>query len=145
MTSREYLSANHGVSSMSGTRNNWVSSRRQRGMTTLGLVILVAFVGLFVFAGIRLTPVFLNYMKIVGVMNGVHEEFDGQKPSRSAIRTSIARRFGVESVGEITHKDVTITQTEAGWEVAAVYDHTTPFIANVSFTVHFDKTVLVRR
>ena len=40
-------------------------------MTTLGLIILVSFVGLFAFAGIRLAPVYLNYMKIVGVVDGV--------------------------------------------------------------------------
>ena len=31
--------------------------RREGGMTTLGMIILVAFLGLFAFAGIRLTPV----------------------------------------------------------------------------------------
>jgi hypothetical protein len=53
------------------------SSRRQAGMTTMGLIILVLFVGIFAFAGIRLTPVYLNYMKVLGVVNGVVEEFDG--------------------------------------------------------------------
>ena len=65
-------------------------------MTTLGLIILVAFVGLFAFAGLRLTPVYLNYMKVLGVINGVQEEFDGTNPSRSAIRSSISRRFDSE-------------------------------------------------
>jgi hypothetical protein len=119
--------------------------RRERGMTTLGLVILVAFVGLFAFAGIRLTPVYLNYMKVLGVINGVHEEFDGANPSRNAIRSSIARRFDVESVNEITAREVTVTSVDGGFEVRAKYDHSAPFIANVSFSVEFDKAVLVRR
>ena len=62
------------------------SAKRQAGITTLGMIILVIFVGLFAFAGIRLTPVYLKYLKVVGVVNGVQEEFDGQRPSRSAIR-----------------------------------------------------------
>jgi hypothetical protein len=119
--------------------------RRQEGMTTLGLIILVAFVGLFAFAGLRLTPVYLNYMKVQGVLNGVHEEFDGTNPSRSAIRSSISRRFDVESVSEITANEVTVTSTEKGYEVRAKYTHVAPFIANVSFSVQFDKAVLVRR
>ena len=41
----------------------WRNKRQQAGMTTLGLIILVVFVGLFAFAGIRLTPVYLNYVK----------------------------------------------------------------------------------
>ena len=119
--------------------------RRERGMTTLGLIILVAFVGLFAFAGIRLTPVYLNYMKVLGVINGVHEEFDGANPSRNAIRSSIARRFDVESVSEITAREVTVTSVDGGFEVRAQYNHMAPFIANVSFSVEFDKAVLVRR
>ncbi len=119
--------------------------RRERGMTTLGLIILVAFIGLFAFAGIRLTPVYLNYMKVLGVINGVHEEFDGANPSRNAIRSSIARRFDVESVSEITAREVTVTSVDGGFEVRAKYNHMAPFIANVSFSVEFDKAVLVRR
>jgi len=121
------------------------SRRHQAGMTTLGLIILVAFVGMFAFAGIRLTPVYLNYMKVVGVVEGVVTEFDGQKPTRQAMRTSISRRFDVESVSVITAREVTVTAVDGGFEVSAVYDHTSPFIGNISFTVHFDKTELVRR
>ncbi len=114
-------------------------------MTTIGLIVLVAFVGLFAFAGIRLTPVYLNYTKVLGVINGVQEEFDGTNPSRSAIRNSISRRFDVESVGEISARDITVTSVDGGFEVRANYEHVTPFIANVSFSVEFDKSVLVRR
>ena len=119
--------------------------RRESGMTTLGLIILVAFVGLFAFAGIRLTPVYLNYMKVLGVINGVQEEFDGANPSRSAIRSSITRRFDDESVGQITAREVSVTSVDGGFEVRAKYNHVAPFIANVSFSVEFDKAVLVGR
>ena len=119
--------------------------RRQQGITTVGLIILVAFIGLFAFAFMRLTPIYLNYMKVIGVVDGVYEEFDGQNPSRAEIRTSIRRRFGVESVDEIDFRDVTVTSVDGGFEVAATYEHTAPFIANVYFTVKFDKRVVVRR
>ena len=119
--------------------------RRQAGMTTLGLIILVLFVGLFAFAGIRLTPIYLNYMKIVGVVDGVTQEFDGQGATRAAVRTSISRRFDIESVGVITAKDVKVTTVDGGLEVAATYSHKSPFIANVSFVVDFDKRMLIRR
>ena len=121
------------------------SRRQQRGATTLGIIILVAFIGLFAFGAIRLTPVYLNYMKVVGVVDGVVEEFDGQNASRSAIAKSMSRRFDVDSVSVISARDVKITQVDGGWEVAAVYDHSTPFIGNIGFIVHFNKTRIVRR
>lgn len=119
--------------------------KRQAGITTLGLVILASFVGLFAFAGIRLTPVYLNYMKVVGVVDGVRNEFDGTGASRAQIRSSISRRFDIESVSIITAKDVKVVKVDGGHEVAAMYSHKAPFIANVSFVVDFDKRVLVRR
>ena len=120
-------------------------ARRQNGATLLGYIILVLFVGVFIFGVLRLAPVYLNYIKVVGVVDGVFDEYDGQAPTRAAIRSSISRRFDVESVSIITFRDVTVTAVDSGFEVAAVYDHPAPFIGNISFSVHFDKTRVVRR
>ncbi len=121
------------------------SKRRQAGMTMLGTIILVSFLGIFAFAGIRLTPVYLNYMKVAGVITGVHKEFDGGNATRASIRSSISRRFDIESVGEITARDVKVTKVDGGHEVAITYSHKAQFMGNVHFLVDFDKRVVVRR
>jgi hypothetical protein len=118
---------------------------REDGMTAIGIIILVIFVGLFAFGGLRLTPVYLNYMKVAGVLDGVYKEFDSQNPSRAVIRRSIQRRFDVESVSIITSRDIKVTADSGGFLVEAVYDHTVPFIGNIFFTVKFDERVTIRR
>ena len=118
---------------------------RQRGMTTMGMVILVAFIGIFAFAAIRLLPVYLNYMKVASVVSGVVQEFDGAGASSNMIRRSISNRFDIEMVSQIRAKDITVTKVDVGYEVAAVYSHKAPFIANISFVVDFDERGLVRR
>ena len=119
--------------------------RRQQGMTTMGVVILVAFLGIFAFAAIRLVPVYLNYMKVASVVSGVVQEFDGAGATSNMIRRSISNRFDIEMVSEIQSSDVTVTKVSGGYEVAAVYSHKAPFIANISFVVDFDERGLVRR
>ncbi|MCH8306884.1 MAG: DUF4845 domain-containing protein [Proteobacteria bacterium] len=118
---------------------------RQGGITTVGFLILAVFIGLFGFAAMRLSPVYLNYIKVAGVLDGVFKEFDSQRPSRAAIQKSIRRRFDVESVSVITARDIKVTSESGGFRIEAVYDHVAPFLGNVSFSVHFDKKVLVRR
>jgi hypothetical protein len=120
-------------------------TRRQAGMTTLGIAILVGFIGIFVFAGMRLMPVYLNYMKVASVVSGVQKEFDGTNATRTSIRKSISSRFDIESVGEIIAKDVKVSKVGGGHEVIATYSHKAPFIANISFVVDFDKRALIRR
>ena len=130
---------------MNGRNSGFLNRRRQAGMTTLGIVFLLTFVGIFAFGFLRLTPVYLNYFKIVGVVDGVQKEFDGQGPTSSGVKRSIRRRFDVESVGVIKASDVKVTSVDGGLEISAVYEHTAPFIANIYFTVKFDKTVIIRR
>lgn len=118
---------------------------RQAGMTTLGLIILVTFVGLFAFGFIRLTPVYLNYFKVANVVEGARKEFDGKGASMGAIRNYVQRRFDIESVSQITARDIKVVAVDGGFEVRAEYSHKAPFIANVSFVVDFDKRAKVRR
>jgi len=122
-----------------------VMRRQQRGMTTLGLIILVCFLGLFAFGFIRLTPVYLNYFKVVGVVNGAVEEYDGKGASAGVIRQYVQRRFDIESVSELRSRDVSVKAVDGGFEVSAQYSHKVPFIANISFVVDFDKRATVRR
>lgn len=126
-------------------RSRAAASDRQAGITTIGFLILAVFIGLFAFAFIRLTPVYLNYLKVAGVLEGVHKEFDGQGASLGALRESISRRFSVESVSQVTARDIKVTPNGSGYLVEAIYDQSAPFVGNISFTVHFDKKVQVRR
>ncbi|NOX70987.1 MAG: DUF4845 domain-containing protein [Gammaproteobacteria bacterium] len=119
--------------------------RNQAGMTTLGLLILVVFMGMFGYAGIRLAPIYLNYVAIASVIDGVRKEYDGQNPTRGEIKKSISRRFDIENISLITARDVKVTSSDGGFQVAVVYDHKADFVGNVSFSVHFDKKALVRR
>jgi len=144
MQTNSIKSKKRGKSASSGTLSGpgW---HKQAGMTTIGLLILATFIGLFAYATIRLTPLYLNYVKIVGIVNGVHKEFDSQNPSRNVLVKSISRRFDVESITNIKASDIKVTSDTSGFTVAAVYDDTAPFVGNVSFTVHFDKQALIRR
>ena len=130
---------------MNGSKIRNLAPSRERGMTTLGFLILMTFLGLFAFAAIRLTPIYLNYVKVAGILDGVYEEFDSQNPSRATIRKSIDRRFDVESVGVINNREIKVTADSTGFLVSVEYDHMAPFIGNIYFTVRFDKEVLIRR
>jgi hypothetical protein len=113
--------------------------RRQRGMTFLGMVILIAFVGLFVYAGIRLTPVYLEYMKVARALEGLRTESAGGSPQ--AFRIALEKRFDIDDVRSLDWRDVEITRDGDVWLVRAAYQVPTPFVYNVDFLVNFDKTV----
>jgi len=111
--------------------------RNQRGMTTLGMIIAVAVLGLIVYAGIRLTPVYLEAMKIEGVLNSVSKELSGGNATAQEIRNSISKRIDVEMISQVTVRDFKLAKRGAGYVVSVEYEHKVPYLANVSFAVDF--------
>ena len=118
--------------------------RTQRGMTFLGLLCILVLVGIILYAGIRLVPVYLNYMNIVRTMDAVAADFKGDNPSPEAIRTSLERHWEVQTISTVDYKDIEITKDDSGVSMHVAYDDSEPYVANVSLAVHFDKTVKVQ-
>jgi hypothetical protein len=117
---------------------------RQQGMTFLGLLCVLALVGVVVYAGIRLAPLYLNYMKIAKALDSVATETKGDNPDPAALRAAIDRHFSIDDPSVIAAKDVEITKDEGGVQMHVAYDDAVPYVANVSLSVHFEKTVKVR-
>jgi Domain of unknown function (DUF4845) len=118
--------------------------KHQQGMTFIGLLCILALAGVVVYAGVRLAPVYLNYMKIARTLEAVASEVKGDNPDPAVIRGMIDRHFSIEDPSIVTVKDIEITKDEGGVEMHVAYDDTVPYVANVSLSVHFDKTVKVR-
>ena len=118
--------------------------RHQRGMTFIGLLCVLALAGVVVYAGIRLAPLYLNYMKVAKAMDAVAGEIKGDNPDPAAIRALIDRHFTIDDPTGVTAKDIEITKAEDGVEMHVAYDDAVPYVANVSLSVHFEKTVKVR-
>ena len=116
---------------------------RQRGMTTAGLIIMITFVGLFVYAGLRLTPAYLENYKVKNTIAAIEEEFSGTNSARREIIQAIEERWNIESINVISWKDVKVVKAANGWDVQANYVNTVPFIANIDFALTFRNEVLV--
>ncbi len=121
-----------------------IHRRSQQGMTFLGLLCVLVLVGTVVYAGIRLVPVYLNYMNIVRTLNAVAADFKGDNPSLEAIRTSLSRHWEVQAITAVDDKDIEVTKGDSGVSMHVAYDDSEPYIGNVSLAVHFDKTVKVQ-
>lgn len=118
------------------------TNQRERGMTTLGLLMLVTFVGLFIYGGIRLTPLYLEYISVSKSMASVEKELDGAA-SEAQIRMALEKRFEIQDVTTLKSSDVILKREGGQWHVRAQYDAEAPFVSNISFLVHFDKSVVL--
>ncbi|SRR5712671_5245617 len=118
--------------------------RPQQGMTFIGLLCILVLVGTIGYAGVRLVPVYLNYMKLARTMESAAAEFKGETGSLDGVRKSLDRHWAIEDITAVDQKDIEITRDDNGLQLHVAYDDAVPYIANVSLSVHFDKTVKVQ-
>jgi hypothetical protein len=117
--------------------------QRERGATFLGIVVILLILGTALYAGIRLVPVYLEYMKVARALEQVRDEHSAIDTNPQLIRNALERRWDVEDIHRIGWKEVDITKTNEGYDVTAAYEAEEPFIANVYLLVKFDRTVTI--
>ena len=117
------------------------SSSRQSGMTAIGVVLLLAVIGVFALTLMRLTPLYLEYQSISTIMNGLTKELKTATPTQ--LRSMIEKRMDVNNVTVVTPKDFKFSKKDGVMTVSIAYQAEAPFVSNVFFLVKFQKEVRV--
>ncbi len=115
---------------------------KQRGITFIGWLVLLIPVAIVFYAGLRLTPAYLNYLKVARTMDQVAEEMKGDSSvSQQAIRVSLEKHLNIQSVDFPKIGDFEIRRDGQTWIIESKYEDTAPLFSNISILLTFDKTV----
>lgn len=118
---------------------------KHAGMTLISFLILLLVAGFFAYMAMKLVPAYTEFMGVQKAMNDIaSESFDGK--SVLQIRNDLMKKMDYQYVsdGTITPDDITIAKGDQGLQLQVVYDKDIPFIYNVDFLVHFEKSVPIQ-
>ncbi len=116
--------------------------KQQRGATMLGMLTIVAILGLALYSIMRLWPLYFEYYSIVRSMQEVAKDNkDGADIPQ--LRKGLERHWEIEDIKSLDVKDIEIKKLGAGFQIHAEYEARTNFISNIFWVVDFDKTVTV--
>jgi hypothetical protein len=125
-------------------RVNRVTRHRQRGITVLGFLILAVLFGAVGLAGIKITPMYINNMRLSRVMEDAAQELSGKGSNPGLIRQDIYNRLSIEDINLPT-ENLKITQSTNGYTVRVQVENRAAYVADVWLLVLFDKQVEIRR
>jgi hypothetical protein len=118
---------------------------RQRGVTFLGWVFLLAPLAVVLYCGVRLTPIYLNYLSIAKAVDLTAKEADSGPVNPAVIRVALDKRLDVEGINGFSAADVKIEREGDSWVMIAAYEDTFPVVANISMLVQFDKRAKLQK
>jgi hypothetical protein len=117
---------------------------RQTGITALGFLILALLVGVVGLAVVKVTPMYLNNMRMSQVLSDVEQELSGQGATPLAIRNEVGKRFAIEDI-RLTTDALKVTQSKNGYAVRIQYEERAPYVAGIYLVLVYDKQVEIRR
>ena len=119
---------------------------KQSGVTLIGFLFILIIVGFFAYTAMKLFPSYSEAMGVSKAMNQIATAGTNGK-SIEEIRRDLMFKLGFQYVDDATIKpgDITIQRDAGGASTLHVdYDKKVPFIYNIDFLLHFNKSVALQ-
>jgi Tfp pilus assembly major pilin PilA len=116
---------------------------KQKGMTAIGWLLVIAIVAIFALMLLKLMPVYLEGYKITSALDALATDASVRGKNPNELKKVLLRRFDIDSIYDIKSDDINITRSSNGYSVEIDYEPRVSFIGNLYFVVVFDKTVEV--
>ncbi|PWK93040.1 DUF4845 domain-containing protein [Fulvimonas soli] len=115
---------------------------KQKGITLIGFLFVLAIVAFFGYMAMKLVPAYAEYMGVNKAMNQIASSGVEGK-TLDDIRRDLMFKMGFQYVDDATIKpsDITIQRANNGATLHVEYDKVVPFLYNISFLLHFEKSV----
>jgi Tfp pilus assembly major pilin PilA len=104
---------------------------KQSGMTLIGFILVLGVVGVFVYMGMKLIPMYSEYYAVKQALNGLASEPGVAEKDPAKLKDLFFRRLYISYADNIKSENVKVTRKEAGWMMTVDYEVRKPLIANL--------------
>ncbi|HEY9130935.1 MAG TPA: DUF4845 domain-containing protein [Dyella sp.] len=119
--------------------------KQQAGITLIGFLVVLIVIGFFGYMAMKLIPSYTEFMGVTKAMNQVASSGVEGK-SMEEVRRDLIFKMGFQYVDDatVTPKDITMERHGNAAELKVAYDKRIPFLYNIDFLLHFEKSVTLQ-
>jgi hypothetical protein len=115
---------------------------RQRGISFIGFIMVLAIAGFFLFLGMRIGPTYLEYFTIRNAVTTVANESASTDPG--VVREAVRRQMQIDYSGNFRPEFVRVQRDSSGATIVLKYEIRKPLIYNLDFVARFEHTAPIR-
>lgn len=111
---------------------------KQRGMTAIGVLLILVLVGVVALAVIKLVPVYMEHFAVTSSLESLQEDpGDGPLTPRT-LEKLLMRRLSINDADGVKREHVEVEKIDGGHQVTVKYERRVPFVSNIDFVVSFE-------
>lgn len=113
------------------------SLKRQQGLGWFGWLFVFGVIAFFAIVAVKVGPIYLNHMTVVKIVKGVADNADYANAPPQEIRKTLERRWAIDYVNFLDHKDVKIKRGPKGRMLSYDYKAEVNLFYNVFVVIKF--------
>lgn len=118
--------------------------RKQYGMSMWGALVIAVMSGVFLIAGIKLFPVYMEYYSILGIIEQIKNDpsiKDAPNP-KDKIIDGFSKRLTMSDVTNLTLDDFGVTKIQGrnAYTIDFYYEVRKPLFGNLSIVAEFERS-----
>jgi len=120
--------------------------KSQRGMTGMGIMMILILVGFVLFIAIKLFPLYLEGFKVTSTLNGLTTDSRVEGATDRQIKELILKKLQVDDVDSVMAEHIKVDSSGKKRKVSIEYEGRVHMMSNVDAVVVFGKnTVEIER
>lgn len=121
------------------------NTHTQRGMSSVGFIIVLALIGVFVLVTLKLFPAYMESFKVTAAMESIKSQPGVGEKGKGEVVDMLMKRLYVDDVRDVKPGNVDVRPRDGGGLLLGVkYETRDTLFGNLDFVVRFDKSVELR-
>ena len=114
-------------------------SYRQRGLSTLSILVIVLVAVFFSTCAITMLPAYTEYLSVKRAVESMIEQSTDKNFAIAEMKTKLAKQYQVNRIEVVNAKQAKITRQKGITTVDARYEQRIPLMFNIDVVIKFDQ------
>ena len=119
--------------------------RTQSGMTLIGFILVLGIVGVFIYMGMKVIPMYSEYFAVKQALSQMSQEAGLSQQDPARVKDAFFRRLYISYADNVKPADFKIARKDAGYLITVDYEVRRPLIANFDIVGHFNAEQVLSR
>lgn len=119
--------------------------KKQKGMTLIGLLLVLVLVAAVALLVVRITPTYLEAWNVYQAFTKIKGDRHLAVQGKSAIRSALQKQLEMNSVYKFKLDDLKMEETKHGYHVKLYYERRIPLVLNIDVVMKFHPKAKVHR
>ena len=115
--------------------------KKQQGVSKLGLVVMFLLVAVFLTAGLKVVPLYIDHNLIVGVCDELIETGEADNMTISDIRIRVSNTLRINNVTGFDLRSITLRRENSQAIITVAYERRVELFANLDVIAKFDSVL----